>query len=122
LLEINSFGSKETNADIRAGANSYEAYFLNLMNEHFTSLIKVTDSMGAANILFLGDGFHIRFCKHLCDFNLCFTTGTRVDPDGAVHSCMNSRGRYYLNVERDLEFNMGMIESAVRYGCGRNRI
>jgi len=47
---------------------------------------------GHANMTAVVGGTEIRYCRYLCDFGLCWLTGTRVDARRYVYSCMSNRG------------------------------
>jgi len=47
---------------------------------------------GDANMAAFIGGTEIRYCRYLCDFGLCWLTGTRVDARRYVYNCMSNRG------------------------------
>lgn len=49
--------------------------------------------LGQANTVYRVGPSIIRYCRCLCDFDLCYSTGTRIDPDGYVYTCFGQRGR-----------------------------
>lgn len=78
--------------------------------------------MNGANYIFEGDGFEIRYCKYLCDFMLCYQTGTRIDPDGVVYTCMGQRGKFKINQFESMEVSKEIISSSVKLGCLTKKI
>jgi GTP 3',8-cyclase len=122
IEELNVVSLKEKNQKSRivSGQQSLGDFFTNIVLSHFPGMRRETDSMGDANILFRASGFHFRFCKHLCDYNLCHTTGTRVDPDGAVYTCMNTRRRYFIDPKRSYSYNQEMLRAALDSPCGQH--
>jgi GTP 3',8-cyclase len=51
------------------------------------------EPFGDSNVVFKTDvGVELRYCRFLCPYRLCWTTGTRVDPLGYVYNCMSNRG------------------------------
>lgn len=47
---------------------------------------------GKSNLIFSVEGVDLRYCRYLCPYQLCWTTGTRVDPLGYLYNCMLNRG------------------------------
>jgi molybdenum cofactor biosynthesis enzyme MoaA len=93
---------------------------------YFDSLVKdVTKGAGAVNCPILGaanqiyqfDGFEFRYCRYLCDFDLCYTTGTRIDPDGFIYTCMNNRNNFQITSTEDAHSSLQSIRRAVEAGC-----
>jgi len=54
---------------------------------------------GEANMTAVVDGIEIRYCRYLCDFGLCWMTGTRVDARRYVYNCMSNRGLDRMSIE-----------------------
>jgi molybdenum cofactor biosynthesis enzyme MoaA len=50
------------------------------------------DRFGEANLRHLAGSVEIRYCRYLCNYRLCWLTGTRIDPQGYVYNCMSNRG------------------------------
>jgi hypothetical protein len=55
-------------------------------------LFRPDAEFGRANMTANFGDTEIRYCRYLCDFNLCWLTGTRVDPRRYVYNCMSNRG------------------------------
>jgi cyclic pyranopterin phosphate synthase len=51
-----------------------------------------SDQFGESNVRCFVGGSEIRYCRYLCDYRLCWLTGTRVDASGYVYNCMVNRG------------------------------
>jgi GTP 3',8-cyclase len=51
-----------------------------------------SDQFGEANVRCLVDDSEIRYCRYLCNYDLCWLTGTRVDASGYAYNCMVNRG------------------------------
>jgi cyclic pyranopterin phosphate synthase len=64
---------------------------------------RFSDDMGEANVIFEGEGFTLRYCHYLCDYGLCYKTGTRIDSDGSVYTCMKQRGKLWITNLEPLE-------------------
>lgn len=73
--------------------------------------------LGESNSIYIGDGFTIRYCRYLCDYGLCYMTGTRIDPSGSVYACMENRGRHTISPKETPAQSILTIESAVEEGC-----
>ncbi|MFY1650335.1 radical SAM protein [Solwaraspora sp. WMMB762] len=69
-----------------------------------------TADFGESNLACRVDGVEIRYCRYLCGFDLCWVTGTRIDPQGYVYNCMVNRG---LDRLRDLT-PAGIVDSLSR--------
>lgn len=47
---------------------------------------------GLANTIYEVAGIEVRYCRYLCPYGLCWTTGTRLDPSKYVYTCMANHG------------------------------
>lgn len=74
---------------------------------------------GGANSVFEGNGFTLRYCRYLCPYGLCFTSGTRIDPNGAVYVCMEKRGARQIDLSSSAEATAELVRDIVRKGCCR---
>lgn len=54
--------------------------------------LRPTFEFGEANLSVTIGETEIRYCRYLCPFGLCWVTGTRLDAEGYVYSCMTNRG------------------------------
>lgn len=87
-----------------------------------TSILKnckyfIDEKMNGANYVFECNDFQIRYCKYLCDYNMCYKTGTRIDPSGAVYACMGRRGGFWINCNDPIQVSERTISNAVDAGC-----
>jgi len=57
------------------------------------------EEFGEANHIAVVGGTQIRYCRYLCDFDLCWMTGTRIDPEGNAYSCMMNHGLDLVSYE-----------------------
>ncbi len=62
-----------------------------------------SDQFGEANVRCFVGNSEIRYCRYLCNYNLCWLTGTRVDASGYVYNCMVNRGIDQLRPHSDVE-------------------
>jgi GTP 3',8-cyclase len=118
MVEVESYGDEFTNANM----NSFGQIPFSEFQTAAVSIIKncnhySDEKMNGANYIFEGDKFEIRYCKYLCDFQLCFKTGTRIDPDGAVYVCMSQRGKFKIQSDDHIEISKIKIADAVKAGC-----
>ena len=77
----------------------------------------LVDGFGNTNYLYQGDGFSVRYCKYLCTDGLCPMTGTRIDPQGFVYSCMSKRAKSRIAPENAVEESLDIIRRVVSEGC-----
>lgn len=77
-----------------------------------------TVDFGSANLAaHIGDT-EIRYCRYLCPFGLCWITGTRVDAEGFVYTCMANRGLdWFDSQDPDSGLLTAAAESALRRPC-----
>lgn len=75
--------------------------------------------MGKTDVIFEGseENFTIRYCHYLCDYGLCYKTGTRIDADGSVYTCMGQRGKLWINNVEPLNRSIETLEKAEKDGC-----
>jgi GTP 3',8-cyclase len=68
-----------------------------------------------ANLVFTVEGTEVRFCRYLCDYGLCWTTGTRIDPGRNAYTCMSLRGT------KRIEADIGQSLRSLSHGCVPSR-
>jgi len=78
---------------------------------------RFSDNMGEADVVFEGNGFNFRYCHFLCDYGLCYKTGTRVDSDGSVYACMKQRGKFWITDIEPIATSFKTIQKAIQIGC-----
>ena len=71
---------------------------------------------GACNYCYWDEQFELRYCKYLCDYKLCYLSGTRIDANGYVFICMKNRGQFRLNIEKPF-LTERIITNALEAGC-----
>jgi len=72
-----------------------------------------------ANQVYYGNGFSLRYCRHLCPYTLCYMTGTRIDPTGSVYTCMSAYGQYRIMPWHCPEETASVKRASTRNGCRR---
>ncbi len=82
---------------------------------------RFSDDMGDANVIYEGDGFNLRYCHFLCDYGLCYKTGTRIDADGSVYTCMKQRGKLWISSIEPIESSYNTLLKANLERCKRTR-
>lgn len=75
------------------------------------------DVMAGANTVYTGDGYHIRYCRYLCDYGLCYLTGSRIDPTGAVYVCMERRGLHHITPNEAIKQTAATLRASVAAKC-----
>lgn len=74
-----------------------------------------------ANLVVSGEGFSWRYCRYLCPYGLCWMTGTRIDPNGEVYTCMEKRFGQTLSTSETLATIVSKIQNVRRSGCCRSQ-
>lgn len=72
---------------------------------------------GEANLRHVADGTEVRYCRYLCNFDLCWLTGTRVDPQGYVYNCMSNRGLDRMTGDPTAEEVAGLLHHGSARQC-----
>jgi GTP 3',8-cyclase len=80
-----------------------------------------TGMFGSANLAAVVAGSEIRYCRYLCPFNLCWVTGTRLDPWGFVFNCMVNRGLDRITPSMGRRDIAATFERAGRRPCRDSR-
>jgi GTP 3',8-cyclase len=76
-----------------------------------------SQDFGGANLVCECDGYFIRYCRYLCPFGLCYRTGTRIDSNGFVYTCMEEDGRFKISSKEPLTQSESTILAAKAEGC-----
>jgi cyclic pyranopterin phosphate synthase len=71
---------------------------------------------GQANMTAHIAASEIRYCRYLCDYGLCWLTGTRVDPRRYVYNCMSNRGLDRLPIGSSTAI-IGALAAASKRSC-----
>lgn len=117
LVNVTSFGDVGTVANMCSKEIIPYQRFRNLVVKSIHTQ-RTSDDMRFADIIFDGDGFSLRYCHFLCDYGLCYKTGTRIDASGSVYSCMKQRGKFWISPDEPLESSVDTIRRAIQTGCG----
>lgn len=120
MVAVVNYGDELLNANMNSQEQVSFSKFHTIATSTIDNCIHYPDEkMNEANYVFKGANFEIRYCKYLCDFKLCYKTGTRIDPDGAVYVCMSQRGKIKINETESLENLKIKITQVVNAGCFR---
>lgn len=116
LINVDEFGDIKNEAIMKS--NPIIAYdeFKHHALQYFDTY-RISTEMGEANVVFEGDGFELRYCKFLCDFQLCYKTGTRIDSGGSVFSCMKRRGKLWISEFEPIDVSLNTLKKALNTGC-----
>jgi cyclic pyranopterin phosphate synthase len=80
-------------------------------------VLSAADRFGDANVsCYIGDS-EIRYCRYLCNYDLCWLTGTRLDARGYVYNCMVNRGVDRIGPESEHKSIIRLIETASQRPC-----
>lgn len=74
-------------------------------------------TLGSANQVYQFDGFEFRYCRYLCDFDLCHMTGTRIGPGGSVYTCMENREGCRITPTESIHSSLQSIQHTLKMGC-----
>jgi GTP 3',8-cyclase len=93
-VEVETLGEVDRGGKMLASPHVPEEEFLQTVKGVVGSDLEFTstETFGEANIAARVDQSEIRYCRYLCPFELCWVTGTRVDAEGFVYTCMSNRG------------------------------
>lgn len=117
LVNVMSFGDVGTTANMCSKEIIPYQKFKNLVIDAIYTQ-RISDDMGMADTIFDGNGFSLRYCRFLCDYGLCYKTGTRIDASGSVYSCMKQRGKFWISPDEPLMSSVETIKRALKLGCG----
>ena len=93
LVRVLEFGSQARPGTVVSDSRSTgEMFVQSLLTRYPDALEMRDDRYGQANMVFDVGGVEVRYCRYLCDYDLCWLTGTRVDSEGFAYTCMRSRG------------------------------
>jgi len=67
---------------------------------------------GDANLSGRVRSTEIRYCRYLCPFRQCWRTGTRVDAEGYVYTCMSGRGAVQIQAPWNASSVMAALSRA----------
>lgn len=116
-VEVVEYGAVASTGLMRAKPHiSFEEFKALLSDDGMDLSFEPSRDNGPANeVARIGAGT-LRYCRYLCQFGLCWTTGTRVDAMRYVYSCMVNRGLDQLASEhRDAMIRT--IEVAAHRDC-----
>lgn len=123
MIKVSNFGTETITANLKSRPLHSFVSFREIVLQVIPECVECCDiEMGDANHLFLGKTFEIRYCRHLCEYNKCHKTGTRVDPDGIVHTCMGQRGKFKITPDDPPALSIESIKLAVVAGCAMSNI
>lgn len=118
LVKVNSFGMKSQVGDMDAiPVAPFEQFHLAINSAIEGIRVNQYYDYNGANYVYDGPDFSIRYCRYLCPYKLCYTTGTRIDPEGYVYVCMKQRGKYQITSNQTVDAIKATILSAVSEGC-----
>lgn len=120
LVEVEEFGDMCKQAKLKSKEAIPYSTFKDVALKIVTTM-EPSDDMGSANVIFDGRGenYMIRYCHYLCDYGLCYKTGTRVDTDGSIYTCMSQRGKYWINDLEPLNHSIMTLQKALQQGCNK---
>jgi GTP 3',8-cyclase len=119
-VEVRSFGTSQSIASMIA----HPTIAFETVHDTFLAVADVdrhgyTTAFSTANYSYFVGEIEYRYCRYLCPFGLCSLTGTRIDAEGYVYTCMSSRGNLILDPTAELGESLAVVRSAVRTGCVR---
>ena len=118
LVEVEEYGDMAKEARIKSKEAIPYSIFREIALNYVTTMERSVD-MGEANVIFDGSGenFTIRYCRYLCDYGLCYKTGTRIDANGSVYTCMGQRGKLWISHIEPLNCSIKTLEKSMQSRC-----
>lgn len=118
-VNVLSFGKIGQKANIISDEIIPFNTFHNIAIEVLNSDVSVghSEDLNGANYVYEKDGLIIRYCHYLCNYKLCYKTGTRIDSNGFVYVCMGQRGKYQINNIEKLSISASTLERATSESC-----
>lgn len=80
-------------------------------------LLSPSDGFGDANLTCNVGHSELRYCRYLCNYNLCWLTGTRLDAQGYVYNCMVNRGIDQIIPGSGSDAIVEVLQTASRRPC-----
>lgn len=102
-VDVDEFGGGGTGGVMRSRPQvEFDEFVQELQQSIGTQMtFAASGQFGEANVRCFVDGSEIRYCRYLCNYNLCWLTGTRVDARGYAYNCMVNRGIDQLTLPSD---------------------
>ncbi|QLQ36713.1 radical SAM protein [Micromonospora robiginosa] len=93
-VEVDEYGTVDNVGEMLPRPQVPVEHFERQLNQALGTTVELvpTPEFGESNVACRIDGIEIRYCRYLCAFDLCWLTGTRIDPRGFVYNCMVNRG------------------------------
>ena len=93
-VDVDKFGANGHGGIMNSRPQVTYSEFIDQLRLSISPSIKLNPSgqFGEANLSCLVGDSEIRYCRYLCNYDLCWLTGTRVDAQGYVYNCMVNRG------------------------------
>ena len=93
-VDVDEFGDVANKADMKpeplVSMERFQEAIDSVVGRHLE--LREVEIYRGANLACTIGSSEIRYCKYLCPYGLCWTTGTRIDSRGYVYNCMSNRG------------------------------
>jgi GTP 3',8-cyclase len=121
-VDVDEFGAAGRGGAMASRPHVEFDDFRQQIQQHIGSNVKFTAAgqFGEANVSCVIRNSEIRYCRYLCNFNLCWLTGTRVDARGYVYNCMVNRGLDQLDASAGAEVCLQTLRLASQRPCRSN--
>jgi molybdenum cofactor biosynthesis enzyme MoaA len=120
-VEVERFGTATASAEIhRKPIIEFPEFEAMLHKSGVVFQTAEANGFRGANYILTADGFSWRYCRYLCPFGLCYMTGTRIDPTGAVYVCMEKRFVEILSTGDSLAVSESKLRNVNERGCCRS--
>lgn len=118
-VDVDQFGSAGRGGTISSSPQIAYEEFMSQLRTSINSGIELcaTDGFGDANLICRIGGSEIRYCRYLCNYNLCWLTGTRIDAQGYIYNCMANRGIDRIALDPAPESVVQLLKTASQRPC-----
>ena len=116
MVSVQKFGEDGAHGVMATRAQVPLEEFTEILTARYPKAVLTLDpAYREANLVFGVEGIEVRFCRYLCNYGLCWTTGTRIDPNRNAYTCMSLRGT------RRIGADIGESLRGLRHECVPNR-
>lgn len=117
-VSVQSFASYSTAGQMASRPAMLFPEFYEIATRVEPSLAHVDEPLvGEANEVLRTGSYELRYCRFLCDYGLCYATGTRIDANGTVYSCMRYPRIFRLSLNQSLERSAEVLRQVARTRC-----
>jgi molybdenum cofactor biosynthesis enzyme MoaA len=118
-VDVDEFGAGGSGGVMHSRPHVEFQEFVGQLREWVSPAVSFTssDQFGESNMRCFAGPSEIRYCRYLCNYDLCWLTGTRVDASGYVYNCMVNRGIDRIAPGSTVEAIAASLAAASRRSC-----